>query len=389
MTSLFSVAFGQPARRHLAVFLLGMAPLAVMAAAPASLEDRVRALETQLAQIAGENAVLKKQLGLDGKTPSAIVTAAGKETKLSIGGYLQGQAEFGDAPDARFAPGDRFYLRRARVVVKGGFAEHFGFTLQSDLGSNSVGAVSSNRAQATDAFIIWNRYDTATLTFGQFKTPYGYEQLLPDTKLIAIERSLPNDQLTLSRQLGAMLSGAIAGKRLTYAAGLFNGTGINTSVNDNDQFLYVGRVTGIAIQSETARLAFGGAAFTTRDTGTFTGHRTGTQLDAQFTIRRAGFYAEYFRTHYDRLAGTDTNAHGWALLGTYFVVPKTLQAIARYETFDPNRAARSDNSDLWTLGFNYLIKGDDLMLSLNYLLGDPANVRTHQNRLTTRMQVVF
>jgi phosphate-selective porin OprO and OprP len=102
--------------------LLCLAPLAVIAAEPATLEDRVRALEIQLAKISGENAGLRKQLGLDGKSPPAVVTAGGKETKLSIGGYLQGHAEFGDAPDTRFAPGDRFLVRRARITVKGGFA---------------------------------------------------------------------------------------------------------------------------------------------------------------------------------------------------------------------------------------------------------------------------
>lgn len=359
-----------------------------VSAADASLEERVRALEKQLTQIAGENAALKKQLGLDKGSPT-FVTAAGKENKFSIGGYIQGHGEFGDAPDSRFASGDRFHLRRARVTLKGGFAEHFGFTLQSDLGSNSAGSVTGNRAQATDAFIVWNRYEGANVTVGQFKTPYGYEQLLPDTKVLTIERALPSDQLTLSRQIGAMVSGVALGKHLTYAAGLFNGTGVNTSANDNDQFLYVGRVTGTLLQAETTRLTVGGGVFTSRDQGAFAGRRTGSTLESQFTYGPAGLYAEYFRTHYDRLTGADYDAHGWSLLGTYFVVPKTLQALARFETFDPNRAARQDDTELWTLGFNYLIKGDDLMLSLNYVIGNPPTARTHQNRLITRLQLVF
>ena len=375
--------------KRLALSLLCSVPLTLCAAATPSLEERVRALETKLVQLSEENTTLKKQLGLEGKAAPAFVTAAGREKSLSIGGYLQGHAEFGDAPDVRFVAGDRIYLRRARLTLKGAFAEHFGFGLQSDLGSNSAGAVSGNRAQATDAFIVWNRHPGASVTLGQFKTPYGYEQLLPDTKLLAIERSLPNDQLTLSRQLGAMVSGTLAAKRLTYAAGLFNGTGINTSTNDNDQFLYVGRVTGTVLETKPARLTLGVGAFATRDTGSFTGRRTGTALEAQLTAGRAGLYAEYFKTHYDRDLGADTNARGRSLLGAYFLVPKTLQAIARYETYDPSRTVAGDDANLWTVGFNYLISGDDLMLSLNYLLGDPAGPRDRERRLTTRMQLVF
>ena len=165
--------------KRLALSLLCSVPLTLCAAATPSLEERVRALETKLVQLSEENTTLKKQLGLEGKAAPAFVTAAGREKSLSIGGYLQGHAEFGDAPDARFVAGDRIYLRRARLTLKGAFAEHFGFGLQSDLGSNSAGAVSGNRAQATDAFIVWNRHPAASVTLGQFKTPYGYEQLLP------------------------------------------------------------------------------------------------------------------------------------------------------------------------------------------------------------------
>lgn len=372
-----------------ALSFAGLSAIA-FAAEPGSLEARVQALETKLAQVAEENSALKKQLGLDGKTPPALVTAAGKEKKFSLGGYIQGQAEFGDAPDARFPAGDRLYLRRARVTLKGSFAEHFDFNLTTDLSPNTLGSVSASRVQAVDALVVWNKYDTANLTFGQFKTPYGYEQLLPDTKVLTVERSLPNDQLTLSRQLGAMVSGRVLNKKLTYAAGLFNGNSINTSANDNDQFLYVGRVAGTVLEAKAAVLSLGTNAFTTRDTGAaFTGRRSGLGLDAQAVFGRAGINAEYLRTHFDRSTGTDSDAQGWSVLGTVYLVPKTVQALVRYESYDPNRAVAGDDSTLWTLGLTYLLKGDDLKFSVNYLLGDPAGTLSAQGRLLTRMQVIF
>ena len=60
---------------------------------------------------------------------------------------------------------------------------------------------------------------------GQFKTPFGFEQLYSDPRLFITERSLGNDRLTQSRQLGAQVGGDVLDKRLTYAIGLFNGTG--------------------------------------------------------------------------------------------------------------------------------------------------------------------
>lgn len=371
--------------------LLLVAAVGARATESASLESRLLALESKLAQLADENTALKKQLGVEGKAPPAFVTAGGKEKRLSLGGYLQGQAEFGDAPDTRFGAGyDRFYLRRARVTIKGSFAEHFDFNLTTDLAPNTLGATSAARVQAVDVFAVWNKYSEATVTFGQFKTPYGYEQLLPDTKVLSIERSLPNDQLTLSRQLGAMVSGVAVDKKLTYALGLFNGNGINTSANDNDQFLYVGRVTGVIHDDLRFKFTVGANAFTTRDTGaSFTGRRTGTGLDLQAVSGPVGFYAEYLRMHSDREAGADTDAHGWSVLGTCFVVPKTLQALVRYEVYDPNRGSGGDDSALWTAGLTWLLKGDDLKFSVNYLFGDPAGTLHDQGRLLTRMQIIF
>jgi len=360
-------------------------------ASATSIEDRLKALEARLSQLAEENASLKKQIGFDAKDiVPTYVTAAGNEQKLSIGGYLQANAEAGDAPDARFPTDSRFIIRRARITLKGSFTEKFDFLFQSDFGNNAVGGVAGYRAQITDLAITWRNYEHAQVTMGQFKTPYGYEQLLADTKTLTVERSASNDFLTLSRQIGAMVSGSILEKRVTYWAGLFNGNGVNQGHNDNDQFLYVGRLAGTAVRNNHLTLNLATNAFTTKDTGAnFTGTRNGIGLDAQASMGPAGLYAEWFQTHFDRAIGPSTDARGWSLLGTWMLVPKALQAVLRYETIDPNRAAANDDTHIWTIGANYFVKGDDLKLSINYLLGDPAGPLSDQGRLLGRMQVIF
>ena len=360
-------------------------------ASAASIEDRLMALEAKLSQLAEENAALKRQIGSEAKRSAPTsVTAAGKAQTLSIGGYLQANAEAGDAPDSRFPAHDRFIIRRARVTLKGSFAEKFDFIFQSDFGNNAVGGVAGYRAQITDLAITWRSYEHAQVTVGQFKTPYGYEQLLADTKTLTVERSLPNDFLTLSRQIGAMVSGSILEKRVTYSAGLFNGNGVNQGFNDNDQFLYVGRLNGTAVRNDHLTLDLAANAFTTTDTGAvFSGTRNGVGFDAQACMGPAGLYAEWFQTRYDRAVGLSNDARGWSLLGTWMLVPKALQAVLRYETIDPNRAVANDDAHLWTLGANYYLKGDDLKISINYLLGDPAGPLSDQGRLLGRMQVIF
>jgi phosphate-selective porin OprO and OprP len=374
-------------------FVLGTAGLA-SAQNPdlSSLAERLKNVETQMDTLRRENLGLRQQLGYDagGKSPVATwVQAQGKAPKLSVGGFFQANSEFGDAPDSRFSPVDRIMLRRARLGAKGMFAEQFDFTFQSDFGNNSIGGVSGYRAQLTDCFVVWNRYPAANISLGQFKTPYGYEQLVADPKNITVERSLPNDQLTLSRQLGAMVSGSFFKNSLGYSAGMFNGNGANNGSNDNDQFLYVGRLTSMIITTDRSRVGVGVGGFSTRDTGTFMGRRTGLGIDAQAGYGAYDVQAELLRTNFDRDVGADYTANGWSVLGACMFVPKKLQGIVRYETYDPNRSVAANHSNLWTVGFNYFIKGDDLKLSVNYLIGDPAGPLSNQARLLTRMQVVF
>src|SRR6185436_20881738 len=162
---------------------------------------------------------------------------AGREPTLAIGGLLQVQADAGDRGDSRFTnDNDRFYLRRARLNATGKFLEEFDFRLELDL-AGSLSNTSALRAQMTDGFINWNRYPAANVRAGQFKTPFGFEQLYGDPRLFTLERSLVNDRLTLSRQVGVQLGGDLFEKRLTYAVGSFNGNGVNNNFNDNESFL--------------------------------------------------------------------------------------------------------------------------------------------------------
>ena len=173
---------------------------------------------------------------------------AGKEPKLTVGGLLQAQGEFGDQGDSRFTKNDRFLLRRARLNAQGSFLENFDFKVELDLG----GTTTALRAQMTDGYVQWSAAKTFNVRMGQFKTPYGYEQLVQDPTMFTIERSLPNDRLTLGRQLGLQLSANTVDKRVTAAAGLFNGNGVNNGLNDNESFVYVARLAAIPVQTKYA-----------------------------------------------------------------------------------------------------------------------------------------
>ena len=158
---------------------------------------------------------------------------------------------------------DRFRLRRARINLTGDFAENFDFKVEGDF-ENSDGT-SNNRTDfsGTDIFVNWHQFPEAQIKVGQWKAPFGLEQLTPDTTLFLTERSLPTGAITPDRQVGAQLWGKpftniwpAQKDLLTYYAGIFNGNGRNVSVNDNNNFMYVGRLELDAVPRQNLRSGF-------------------------------------------------------------------------------------------------------------------------------------
>jgi phosphate-selective porin OprO/OprP len=386
-----------------------------IAADAGSVEERLKKLETQVDGLQKENTELKKELGYDPKKPAAFIRGAGKESKMTLGGFLHLQAEFGDSPDARFnGIEDRFLLRRARVNVQGSFLENFDYKAEIDFGANSLSEQTGSRGAVTDFFLNWNKYEYANLKAGQYKTHFGWEQILSDTKLLTIERSLPNDRLTDGRQIGTSVTGAILEKRVSYAIGMFNGTSVNNSFNDNDHFMYTARIQGNALKTEWNKKPVewnvGANVLTSKDSGVsksgfgfdlvaggavdnlFTGDRNAWGLDTQLKVGPFDVQAEYLRNRFEPDNSTPANgfeADGFYVLGGYYILPNSLQAVIKFEGFDPDKGEAGNSTEVWTFGLNYYIKGDDLKLMANYLYGDQDGVGEGKGRLLLRAQVIF
>ena len=378
--------------------LLALAPRAI--AVDASTDERLQALEQRLDRLQKENASLRRELGLDGKSGLVDVKPAGKEPVLTINGLVQVQGDFGDKGDSRGNANDRFRLRRVRFGAAGRFLEEFDFKVEGEY----VGASTT----LTDGFINWSRFSWANVKAGQFKSPYGYEFLAADPKLYTIERTLGSDRLTLNRQIGVQLAGDFFEKQLSYAAGVFNGNGLNTTTNDNGKFLYMGRVSGVPWQGklygQSAKWSVGADGFTSKDTALtmasdfgfagslFTGKRQGVGVDSQFSFGGFDLWAEYLRVTFkptDLKPAADFDADAWYVQASYFVLPKTLQAVLKYDEFEPNDKKAGDVVGTCTLGVNWFLKGDDLKLQCNYLISDmPAPTKT-QRQLQLRTQVIF
>ncbi|HEV3410125.1 MAG TPA: porin, partial [Chthoniobacterales bacterium] len=379
------------------------------------------------------------------------VFAAASEFKLTLGGFIQAQFEAGDvfAFEGRFARGtgeikDRFRLRRSRITLTGDYKEDFDFKIEGDfafsdtaitvrdtagrtLGSNATRTAFS----ATDIFVNWHTYPEFNIKVGQYKAPFGLEQITSDTRLFTPERSLVTTALTPERQIGVQLWGKPFTNiweeqkdLLTYYGGVFNGTGRNISVNDNNEFMYVGRLEVQAMKTkilnEDATLKFGANYLYSRDeTGTTVspvvreasdgslasfalpslGTREGWGVDAWLHLGRFDLVAEYitedFRTRGPAPLFTTFEPDGFYILGAYYLLPKKLQLVTKWESFDPAQAFDDDIHSL-TAGVNYYLKGDDIKLLAHYIHtwsdfreARPASGPDEFDEVILRLQLMF
>jgi len=389
----------------------------------AELEKEVSSLKKQSTSEPGATGKRKTVVTYDGKSyveksvaveqkPGIFVTPRASEFKLVLGGYIQMNLEDGavSAFEGRFgqtALKDRFRLRRARINLTGDFAENFDFKVEGEF-ENSDG-ISSNRTDfsGTDIYVNYHQFPEANVKVGQWKAPFGLEQLTPDPTLIIIERSLPTGAITPERQVGAQLWGKpftniwpAQKDLLTYYAGIFNGNGRNINNNDNNNFMYVGRLELLPWQGkllgQNSSLKLGADVLNSRDDkGTNISQslnllvnsdgslspfvlpgadeRTAWSVDAWFNLGPFDLIGEYLqekvngRTVAGAAPGFDNfTTNGFYVTGAYYLIPKKLQAAVRWEQLNPGQKG-NDGIHSITAGLNYYIHGDDIKLMANYI----------------------
>jgi phosphate-selective porin OprO and OprP len=428
--------------RNIALLVSALAAIQPITAQSVSESDRIEKLERAVELLEKQNAELKAEVNslkskeaanpadakfktkvtYDGKTYSEkavveeklpiYVQQRGPELKLVLGGFIQVNAEGGDAfafngNFGQSAIDDRFRLRRARLNLTGDFAEQFDFKMEGDFGQNDGTSGNRTAFSATDIWVNWHQYPAAQIKVGQYKAPLGLEQLTPDYALFTIERSIATGAITPDRQIGAELWGkpltSIWPEQkdlLTYYAGIFNGNGKNITINDNNNFMFAGRLELLPFKGKIAGqqsfLKLGGDVLNSRDEAgvnisqsgnllvnsdgslsPFTlpsaDQRTAWGVDAWLEVGPFDVIGEYLQ---ERVEGRTVNGvpptfdnfttDGFYVTGAYFLVPKKLQAVVQWQYLNPGQKG---NDGIYSIlgGLNYYIRGDDLKLMVNYI----------------------
>jgi len=154
-----------------------------------------------------------------------------KKDYFTIEMLFQAVADF--QPERTIIGNNSFYLSNARLRLFGNLDDNFSYFFQ---GSFIVSPL------LLDAAISYKFSDLFKLTAGQFKTPFSKEFLTYAANIDFVNRAQATALLSPRRDLGFQVSGHLISDLIEYRTGIFNGNGPNKFFNDNNSFLYVGRI---------------------------------------------------------------------------------------------------------------------------------------------------
>jgi phosphate-selective porin OprO/OprP len=209
----------------------------------------------------------------DPKEGFTIRSADGSH-RLRLSGYAHLDGRFFADDDAGSAT-DTFLLRRLRPVVSGGVGGRFEFSFMPDFGGGTT--------VLQDGWLDSRFTNAVRLRVGKVKAPVGLERLTSATSMLFVERAYPTSLLP-NRDTGIQLHGEIAGGRVGYQAGVFNGVldGGSADVDTADAKDAAGRLWLQPFRARTSSLLKGlglGIAGTSgRQTGTTATYRSAGQV---------------------------------------------------------------------------------------------------------------
>jgi len=136
-----------------------------------------------------------------------------------------------------------FRIRRAKFKLEGWFVNP---TLTYELQLNWPDVATAGRPGnfLEDANIAWDisKNGKFRVLFGQFKAPFGRQELTSSGNQQFVDRSLVSNEYARGRETGVAIQGVLLDNKIEYRAGVFNGNGRTQAANDNSTFQYNARI---------------------------------------------------------------------------------------------------------------------------------------------------
>ena len=330
---------------------------------------------------------------------------------LSLSGYSQVVYQSFEHPSTgKYSDG--FTIKRARLDFQGHFSSQFDYRLLFDF----VGSSGANGTAPTggalispflvEGYIVYKPFNWINIKAGQMIVAFSQENMTQDRNLDLIERSQVVNALVArkgdaanglvdsignqnGRDIGIQANGSIIPIKdyhlLDYTVQVLNGAGINTLDNNQSKDIDARLVIHpIKILSIGGSWYDGNDRFTSSTTKDQKRIRWGTELGLD--VHSFSLKSEYIR-------GQEGNSNpivheGWYAQAGYFILPKHLQGLFRYDWYDPNKAKTQVNSTYYDLGVNYFFNVWT-KLQLYYSLRNQQGATVNNNMFEAQLQLAF
>ncbi|GAA5522488.1 OprO/OprP family phosphate-selective porin [Aliifodinibius salicampi] len=301
-----------------------------------------------------------------------------KNDYFSFGLLVQGLADF--QPE-RMAGYNGFKASKGRFKISGIFDNQFGYNLQATmLKSPSI----------LDANVYYKPTVNFSIKGGIFKSPFTHEYLTGAGSILFASRSTVVNQLGTKRQVGFQIDTYTSEKTFRFTGGIFNGNNYSGNSNDDNKFLYVGRIEsylgddsnqtklGVSIAHETKDAPGAGNL----STG-YIGKQTLLTTYASLTQNKLLLDGEFIHGWRNPDVGPDSNPYGYYFTAGYLVTDSS-RLLIRWDAFEGDNLTQDTEQIL--VGFNHT-PNSFTKLKLNYVL--PTNDSIEYSNFLAILQVGF
>jgi hypothetical protein len=297
-----------------------------------------------------------------------------------------------------------FSLARAKTSFEGWFwKKELTFDIQLAWAGKETGA--STTSPLEDFKVTWDasRKGAFRVSVGQFKVPFGRQEQTSSKRQEFADRSILSGEFTHGRDIGLGIDGKLAGGKVEYGAGIFNGNLQSRLENDNTKFQYDAQLlvqpwgdarysegdleskkhplVGFFVEFENndmrgATSAIGGLVPT---------EYNNTTLGAGLVFKYQGFagFGEYFDRKREPTAGATFHSDGYHLQVGYFLKRDVLELAFRYAAWDPTDVVSGDDRSEIGGVVGYFIRKHDLKLQADFreIKDDARDVANQELRI--------
>lgn len=296
-----------------------------------------------------------------------------------------------------FAKGDAkgsFRIRRAKFKMEGWFYRP---ELEYEVQLNWPDVTGSPASRLLeDANIDWDlsKKKTFRVRFGQFKAPYGRQQLTSSGSQQFVDRPITDERYNPGRETGVSLWGTLGTTKLDWRVMASNGNARSQTLNDNAKYLYTARLqwqpngatrmnqwaSGLLItegdlgdSTTTPLFALAANVASNDKTNVTTGiDLNDTTFGADYTFKYKGFasVAEYHYRKSKPETGTEFKDKGFLVQGSYaWKAPGPAaywELAVRYATLDPTDLKTDDDRTETGAAVNYYYNKHNLKIQADF-----------------------